>query len=641
MSKFNFNPKKLISTTALFSLATVQTLQPLVSLTANNQLEIVPVELNQSQQAQAVTSPKPNSNSKLQTTFNACYNQYWVNQRKSKSWNGKPSKDFIDDWGEFLQNTQDFCSFAKIGADNPRNNPVAGSELQALLLAKFDRDIAPRLLSLLKKDGWDANVAPEYVKVVRQGTALWGTASIATQKAIQAEINFKKADLKFSALSRILDLRKFDQRGNANGASIVDFYLTALQQDYQNRNNPPFTSLPSVGTGALLFLPSDDFPTPLRFNQSQATDNKIKNAVKAYRYGTIIPSLLEATAQTLLSMRAKGFRVEDSFNRVMAELGLDLLLGILDTPLPNTRRVLASIPESELRSAATRSSSPKKAGAIVDEIKGKKGGNGSSVADDAKPKRPSLECVAFNPDADKPEFSLAFAKSITKSKSLLAQTLLDSGVRVVSDGPMGAVDGLGSQDSEFNNAPEFSDNNGGGYSLQLASVAACTATQRQALNEIDSEINSVADSHTNITRSQLEHVVKGEISGSTQTRGFHHFETLEKLRGTGLIDVLDAQGKRISSINTIRRMVNNLEPIKIRYRNTGISVKKTLFPDNFTIRDIAEIGETINSNLSRKVNPDGQTAGGINYYKFNLNGENLKVGYYFKFGKVTTWFPVK
>jgi hypothetical protein len=170
------------------------------------------------------------------------------------------------------------------------------------------------------------------------------------------------------------------------------------------------TLLPTenIGGGGEFFLPSSDFlSSGFRSYFPDQTREEVRVAVNKYRYRTVIPKLADKAAETILYMeQVRGLDRLHSIIYLMAELGLDLLLGITDVPTTNVRKVLATIPETELLSAARKTGNPAKAAQLVDDIK--RGGSGSrtskktgsgSIADDLDNGKVGTTCISASPTA--------------------------------------------------------------------------------------------------------------------------------------------------------------------------------------------------------------------------------------------------
>ncbi|MBD2212956.1 EndoU domain-containing protein [Nostoc linckia FACHB-104] len=555
----------------------------------------------------------------IRAKFNHIYNYEWVQAKRSSAyyWNGDPASSLVKEWLSFSS-----AVHYRLGE---KQGDKVGSQIRWLLLEKYNQFIKPELSKRLAKQNFSSAIKSKYLEVAQMATHLSGiipqlvdSGSLNRSSQERAnlevlknkEITLQKAALDLSVLLYEQQLEIYKQQGNNNGLNQVYYALESLKRDYKSKGERTLLPTENIGGGGNFLLPSSGFlSSNARFYLPYSTQDQVKAAVNQYRYRTVMPKLIDkATATVLYMEQVRGLSRGESFNYLMSELGLDLLLGVTDVPTTGVRKALATIPETELRAAVKRTSNPAKAAQLVDDIKrvsrsgvsAKKGGTGSSSLAD---------------DVDK-------VRSRTNSTSPCVASSGSTGfVGIATDTPT----------MEF-----FSGNLIAALPADVVALTRCTSTQRQVLAEIDTEIQAVASSVSTLSKSELEHVIKGEVNIGTKTTGLHHFDTLKKLNQVGLIDLLDLQGKKIS-INTARRMVNNLERIKVRYNNSGISAPKTLFPDNFTMQDIANIGETIKLNLANKIPTMG---GNPPYYDIVYKGTKLKIGFASKSGNLTTWFPM-
>jgi hypothetical protein len=320
----------------------------------------------------------------------SCFNKMYIGTRGQTSSYGFHSKE-VDELKNIQYSLQRFIENLYYHCDSNRGT-VRGlafaKQAKQRALALFDQKVAPTLYQAALKATANPKAATQNVKVWRMAVSAYAfipsyvdsrdTSPANLRKAeevLPAIINLHNANLRLQAEMYKAELAVYRKKANANGASVLDFALTSLQREMKARGKQtllPTTNFAGAGDLSLpttLFQPNPANLLPKNIHKNVDYDKRLNKALISYKYDVILPELAEEVYSVILDLRARGIRMEDSFNRLMAELGLDLLLGVTDVPTTNTRRVLAGIPESELRTAARTSSNPARAANIVDDIK--------------------------------------------------------------------------------------------------------------------------------------------------------------------------------------------------------------------------------------------------------------------------------
>lgn len=478
MKTFNYNQiARRVSSSLLLGTITVGQILPVAPI-ANFALE-------QTASAQTTTGTSANGSAQAQKAINMvnyCWNNFYVKRPQvySMGFQDKQTEQ-LNSLINGLRVVSTSFYYGHCGVSGQGQGEEFARAARSRIEFLFDKYASSPLYKAAFKVYRNETVAKQMVTLWRQAVSVnafvpafvtndTSKVSIArAEKAYPLILNLGKANLQLQAQVYKANLKFYEKYANENGLNNLYYAGEALYRDYNARNHT-FLFLPTENIGGAGSFPNPsiqfeaspiDFMPVVNNNYQNGYKARLTRDLKNHKYKTIVPDLFEQVNKSILYLQqVKGLDRLNSFNYLMAELGLDLLLGVTDVPMSKTRSYLSAIPDTELRSAAKKTSNPKRANALVDDIKktGRTSSRSSgSVADDAKKpnrnnssaddaRRSSLECVAYNPDTDKAEFSLALAQSVNKSKSLIAKVLEESGAKVVSDAPIGG--------SEF--APEFS-----------------------------------------------------------------------------------------------------------------------------------------------------------------------------------------
>ncbi|MGL6339153.1 MAG: hypothetical protein ACRC80_08440 [Waterburya sp.] len=571
-----------------------------------SQLAIPATKIQIAQSVLELGSDKAEAVTAIERKVQEVFNKNYVNSGETSSW-GFYSKEY----DRYLSKTGKLHSFVSgISYEIGRGKSEAETKAavrEALRLydkyiSKTIEDSASKLYG--KHAGKTANMMWRLGVEVYTYTSVRLDSSGSSQQMALFKPMYGKAlklgklNLDMQAIAYRDELQLLVTKGNANGASVVQFGLEALQRDLQNRGKFSMIPINNIGGGGWLELPTGDISLqPIASNGIQPIGqgsnyyyDMYQRDLKKYRYTTVIPDLLEANARGVETMRANGLRQEDSIVFLAATF-FDLFFEMAPSSnMGATRRMVATLPESQLNRLAKSSRNSSRAGKMLDDVRG-----GKKPTAEVPKKNQSTLCASTG--------SLVAGMEWSNRSVLVASSSFD----IVSDS--------------------------GGILPSSSLVAVCTPAQKQLLSQIDSEIAEVAGRYTKITEKNLSHVIQGEVYSSnsaTQATGLHHLDTLLDLRSSGLIEVVDTRGKVINATSQIVDYAKKLDPIRFRFKKGGaLSQEKTFFPDGYTIDDIARIGNDILEGRLRKLpDPNGK--------QIYLTGDGLKVIW-----NNGSWYPIK